>query len=170
MVGSAINRDTAELVDAMEAMQVRSKPYFYIINFDGEDLLRRPLPPGVQQLLPKLTEDSPFGKVSDEHRRIFGRFLSLIDGERVKVVTLSSTSDPAKDAKDVDVLRQLFLRNIWPLLLVSILICGFACFFLARHFSQGINSLHKATRRVAQGDLCVRVSPKFAGRQERLAS
>src|SRR5690625_7806458 len=97
----------------MELMPVWSTPYFYIINSEGNDLLARPLPPGVRELLPKLTEDSPFGKVSDEHRRIFGRFLSLNDGERVKVVTLSSTSDQAKDAKDVDVLRQLFLRNIW---------------------------------------------------------
>src|SRR5690625_7126832 len=80
MVGSAINRDTAELVGDMEAMPVWSTPYFYIINSEGDDLLGRPLPPGVQQLLPKLTEDSPFGKVSDEHRRIFGRFLSLNDG------------------------------------------------------------------------------------------
>src|SRR5690625_1443 len=166
MVGSAINRDTAELVGEMEAMPVWSTPYFYIINSEGDDLLARPLPPGVRELLPKLTEDSPFGKVSDEHRRIFGRYLSLNDGERVKVVTLSSTSD---QAKDVDVIRQLFLRNIWPLLLVSILICGFACFFLARHFSQGINTLHKATRRVAQGDLSVRVSPKFAGRKDEIA-
>src|SRR5690625_5886704 len=111
MVGSAINRDTAELVGDMEAMPVWSTPYYFIIDSAGDALLGRPLPPGVQQLLPKLTEDSPFGKVSDEHRRIFGRFLSLNDGERVKVVTLSSTSDQAKDAKDVDVLRQLFLRK-----------------------------------------------------------
>lgn len=166
MVGSAINRDTAELVGDMEAMPAWSTPYFYIINTEGNDLLDRPLPPGVQELLPHLTEDSPFGKLSDEHRRIFGRFLSLNDGERIKMVTLSSTSD---QAKDVDVIRQLFLRNIWPLLLVSILVCGFACFFLARHFSQGINTLHKATRRVAQGDLSVRVSPKFAGRRDEIA-
>lgn len=166
MVGSAINRDTAELVGDMEAMPGWSTPYFYIVNKEDNDLLDRPLPPGVQELLPKLTEDSPFGKVNDEHRSIFGRFLSLNDGERVKVITLSSTSD---HAKDVDVIQQLFLRNIWPLLLVSILICGFACFFLARHFSQGINTLHKATRRVAQGDLSVRVSPKFAGRRDEIA-
>src|SRR5690625_6986673 len=79
----------------MELMPVWSTPYFYIINSEGNDLLARPLPPGVRELLPKLTEDSPFGKVSDEHRRIFGRYLSLNDGERVKVVTLSSTSDQA---------------------------------------------------------------------------
>ncbi|MDQ2075561.1 ATP-binding protein [Marinimicrobium sp. ABcell2] len=166
MVGSAINRNTTELAGDMEAMPVWSTQYFYIVNAQEEDLLGRPLPPGVVELLPRLTEDSPFGKVTDEHRKIFGRYLSLNDGERVKVVTLSSTAD---QARDVDVIQQLFLRNIWPLLLVSILICGFACFFLARFFSRGINTLQKATHRIANGDLSVRVSPQLAGRRDEIA-
>src|SRR5690625_7246826 len=68
MVGSAINRDTAELVGDMEAMPVWSTPYFYIINSEGDDLLDRPLHHGVRELLITLTEDTAFCKVIYEQR------------------------------------------------------------------------------------------------------
>ncbi len=166
MVGSAINRNTDELIDDMNAMPVWSTQYFYIVDEQQRDLLGRPLPKGVKQLLPELTANQPYGKVVDEHRKIFGRYLSLNDGSRVKVITLSST---ANDAADTDVIQQLFVRDIWPLLLVSILICGFACFFLARHFARGVNTLQKATQQIANGDLSVRVSPQFVGRRDEIA-
>lgn len=166
MVGSAINRDTEELIADMESMPSWSTRYFYIVNEQGEDLLGRPLPSGVEELLPKLTSIKPYGRHIDGQQRIFGRYLSLNDGKRIKVVTVSSKRDGASEA---DIIWQLFISNIWPLLLVSILICGIACFFLARYFARGINTLQKATQRIANGDLSVRVSPHFAGRRDEIA-
>lgn len=166
MVGSAINRNTEELIDDMHSMPSWSTRYFYIVNEDGQDLLDRPLPRGVEQLLPQLTSIKPYGRHVDEEQRIYGRYLSLNDGRRIKVITVSSAEDGATEA---DIMWQLFISNIWPLLLVSILICGFACFFLARHFARGINTLQKATQRIANGDLSVRVSHKFKGRRDEIA-
>lgn len=166
MVGSAINRNTEELIDDMKSMPSWSTRYFYIVNEDGEDLLERPLPSGVEELLPRLTSIKPYGRHVDEQQRIFGRYLSLNDGKRIKVITVSSAKDGTSEA---DVIWQLFIRNIWPLLLVSILICGVACFFLARHFARGINTLQKATQRIANGDLSVRVSQQFTGRRDEIA-
>lgn len=166
MVGSAINRNTEELIDDMNSMPSWSTRYFYIVNEDGEDLLERPLPSGVEELLPRLTSIKPYGRHVDEQQRIFGRYLSLNDGKRIKVITVFSAKDSASGA---DVIWQLFIRNIWPLLLVSILICGVACFFLARHFARGINTLQKATQRIANGDLSVRVSQQFTGRRDEIA-
>lgn len=166
MVGSAINRNTEELIDDMRSMPSWSTRYFYIVNDRGEDLLERPLPDGVQELLPQLTSIKPYGRHIDEQQRIFGRYLSLNDGQRIKVITVSSAKDGSSEA---DVIWQLFIRNIWPLLLVSILICGVACFFLARHFARGINTLQKATQQIANGDLSVRVGETFTGRKDEIA-
>jgi len=150
----------------MNSMPSWSTRYFYIVNEDGEDLLGRALPSGVEELLPRLTSIKPYGRHIDEQQRIFGRYLSLNDGKRIKVITVSSAKDGTSGA---DVIWQLFIRNIWPLLLVSILICGVACFFLARHFARGVNTLQKATQRIANGDLSVRVSQQFKGRRDEIA-
>lgn len=167
MVGSAINRNTDELIQDLQAMPDWSTQYFYIVDENGRDLLERPLPEGVRELIPELTGLEPKGRHIEGHQKIYGRYLSLNDGNRVKVVTISSTRD---DPSEVDIMWQLFISNIWPLLLVSILICGVACFFLARHFSRGVATLQKATHRIANGDLSVRVSPQFVGRRDEIAS
>ncbi len=150
MVGSAINRNTTELIQDMKSMPSWSTRYFYIVDDNGEDLLERPLPEGVSELLPKLTSIKPYGRHIEGTQKIFGRYLSLNDGERIKVLTVSSTEE---DTSEADIIWQLFISNIWPLLSVSILICGAACFFLARHFARGVNTLQKATQQIANGDL-----------------
>lgn len=166
MVGSAINRNTEELIEDMRSMPSWSTRYFYIVDDNGKDLLERPLPEGVSELLPKLTSIKPYGRHIEGTQKIFGRYLSLNDGERIKVLTVSSTEE---DTSEADIIWQLFISNIWPLLSVSILICGAACFFLARHFARGVNTLQKATQQIANGDLSVRVSPQFAGRRDEIA-
>ncbi|MGD8176473.1 ATP-binding protein [Marinimicrobium sp. ARAG 43.8] len=167
MVGSAINRNTDELIGDMKAMPSWSTRYFYIVDESGEDLLGRPLPSGVQELLPKLTGIKPYDRHIDGHQKIYGRYMSLNDGRRVKVITVSSTQD---DPSEADIMWQLFIVNIWPLLLVSILICGIACYFPARHFSRNISTLQKATKQIANGDLSVRVSPQFCGSRDEIAA
>lgn len=167
MVGSAINRNKEELIEDMKAMPRWSTQYFYIVDDGGEELLDRPLPKGVNELLPELTSIKPYGRHIEGHQKIYGRYMSLNDGQRIKVVTVSSTQD---DPSEADIMRQLFISNIWPLLLVSILICGVACFFLARHFSRSVATLQKATKQIANGDLSVRVSSHFAGRRDEIAA
>ncbi|WP_024460359.1 ATP-binding protein [Marinimicrobium sp. LS-A18] len=167
MVGSAINRNTEELIQDMRAMPGWSTQYFYIVDEQGEDLLDRPVPQGVQALIPELTSIKPYGRHIEGHQKIYGRYLSLNDGRKIKVITVSSTHD---DPSEADIMWQLFISNIWPLLLVSILICGVACYFLARHFSRSVATLQKATKQIANGDLSVRVSPHFAGRRDEIAS
>lgn len=167
MVGSAINRNTEELIQDMRAMPSWSTQYFYIVDEQGEDLLDRPVPEGVQALIPELTSIKPYGRHIEGHQKIYGRYLSLNDGRKIKVITVSSTHD---DPSEADIMWQLFISNIWPLLLVSILICGVACYFLARHFSRSVATLQKATKQIANGDLSVRVSPHFAGRRDEIAS
>lgn len=167
MVGAAINRNIEEVAQEMRAMPPWSTRFFYVIDKNNRDLLDRPLPPGVMVLLPKLTSHHPYDKVQDRNRKLFGRYITLNDGNSVKLITISTGHD---DEAERDLLWEIFINNIWPLLLVSILISGTACFFLARHFTRSINTLQRATHQIANGDLGVRVSPHFSGRRDEIAA
>jgi two-component system sensor histidine kinase CpxA len=105
--------------------------------------------------------------VQDRNRKLFGRYITLNDGNSVKLITISAGRD---EGQDRDIIWELFLDNIWPLLLVSILVSGSACFFLARHFTRSINTLQKATQQIARGDLSVRISEQFRGRNDEIAA
>jgi two-component system sensor histidine kinase CpxA len=167
MTGTAINRNTTQVMQDMRSMPAWSTRFFYVVDKDNRDLLDRPLPPGVLVLLPKLTSRHPYDKVQDRNRKLFGRYITLNDGNSVKLITISPGRD---DGFDRDILWEMFIDNIWPLLLVSILISGSACFFLARHFTRSLNTLQKATQQIAKGDLSVRVSEQFFGRNDEIAA
>lgn len=167
MVGTAINRNTDELVREIRSMPAWSTRHFYVIDKNNRDLLDRPLPPGIMVILPRLTSRHPYDKVQDRNRKLFGRYITLNDGNSVKLITISPGRE---DETERDVIWEMFINNIWPLLLVSVLISGTACFVLALHFTRSINTLQQATRQIARGDLGVRVSPKFSGRHDEIAS
>ena len=166
MVGTAINRNTEQVMQDMRSMPAWSTRFFYVVDQDGNDLLGRPLPPGVQVLLPKLTSRHPSDKVQDRNRKLFGRYITLNDGSSVKLITISASNE---NGLDRDIIWEMFIDNIWPLILVSILISGSACFWLARYFTSSIHTLQKATHQIAKGDLSVRVSSQFRGRKDEIA-
>jgi signal transduction histidine kinase len=167
MVGSAVNRNTNQLILDLEAMPNWSTRFVFVVDKNNRDLLDRPLPPGVMYLAPRLTSKHPFDKVQDRNRKLFGRYITLNDGNSVKLITISAGRDQGPDR---DIIWELFLDNIWPLLLVSILVTGSACFFLARHFTRSINTLQQATQQIARGDLSVRIGDKFRGRKDEIAA
>src|SRR5690606_6345589 len=150
----------------LEAMPQWSLRYLYVIDQNNQDLLKRALPPGVLVLSPKLTPDHPFEKVQDRNRRLYGRLTTLNDGHIVRVITIAANTD---DGPDRDIILELFLRNIWPFLLISILVSGTACYVLARYLTQRLRTLQEATHKIAKGDLSVRVSESFAGEKDEVA-
>lgn len=166
MVGSAINRNSAQVLADMRTMPEWSIRYFYIVDAHNKDLLGRPLPEGVKHLVAKINPSHPFDKVIIEDEKTWGRHVTLNDGKSVKVFTLASAEG---EQNSRDIVWQLFINNIWPLLLTSILVSGTACFFLARHLARGLSTLQKATRSIAKGDLSVRVSQRFNKRRDEIA-
>jgi signal transduction histidine kinase len=167
IVGNALNRSTEEFAEDLRNMPRWSTRFIFVIDKNDADLLQRPLPPGVMVLAPQLTSEQPFGRIQDRNRKIFGRYITLNDGNSIRVITISSSND---DGPDRDIIWELFIDNIWPLLLVSILVSGSACFFLARYFTRSINTLQQATQQIAQGDLSVRIGDHFAGRKDEIAA
>jgi two-component system sensor histidine kinase CpxA len=167
MAGALVNRNSAQVLADMRAMPDWSRQYFYIVDANNNDLLGRPLPASVQHLSAKINPSHPFSKVDGERQKTWGRQVTLNDGKSLKVFTLSSEQGIKSSG---DIVWQLFINNIWPLLLASILASGTACFFLARHFAHGLSTLQKATHSIAKGDLSVRISQRFANRQDEIAS
>lgn len=167
VVGNAVNRSSVQLVHDLKTMPDWSIRFVYIIDEQNRDLLGRHLPPGVDFLAPRLTSATPYAKVQDRNRKLFGRYMTLTDGVDIKIITVSEGKDAGPDR---DIILELFIDNIWPLLLVSILVSGSACFFLARHFTRSINTLQQATHKIAKGDLSVRISDQFCGRNDEIAA
>lgn len=167
ITGNALNRSAGELANDLRSMPRWSTRFIYVIDRNNQDILQRNLPPGILVLAPELTSKQPFGKIQDRNRKIFGRYVTLNDGNSVKIFTISSGRD---EGPDRDIIWELFLDNIWPLLLVSTLVSGSACFFLARYFTKSIKTLQEATQQIAQGDLSVRISHRFAGRKDEIAA
>jgi signal transduction histidine kinase len=167
MAGSLINRTKHEILLDMHELPVWSAPFIFALDNNDQDLLQRPLPPGVLLLSSQLTNKHPYEKIQDRNRKLFGRFITLNDGNNIKIITISDGLD---DGPDRDIIWELFINNIWPLLLVSILISGSACFLLARHFTRSIKYLQATIQRVSAGDFSARVSDHFSGRKDEIAT
>jgi len=167
MAGSVINRNAADIRKDIRALPAWSSPFIFALDNDNQDVLNRLLPPGVLMLAEQLNSKHPYEKIQDRNRKLFGRYITLNDGNVIKLVTISDGLD---EGPDRDIILELFLNNIWPLLLVSILVSGSACFLLARHFTSSIKRLQETIQQVSRGDLSARVSKHFSGRKDEIAS
>ncbi len=55
-------------------------------------------------------------------------------------------------------LQKVFMRSLWPRLLIAVLLSGMVCYVLSGNFTVPIKQLRYATRQVAEGNYDVRVS------------
>lgn len=166
MAGSIINQTQKEVAVEIKRLPKWSLDLIYALDSTNQDLLKRPLEPGVLLMATQLNSKHPYEKIQDRNRKLFGRYMTLNDGNVVKLITISDGND---EGPDRDILWDLFINNIWPLLLVSVIISGTACFFLARYFTRSIKTLQNTIRDVSQGNLSARVSPFFSGRKDEIA-
>lgn len=167
MAGSIINRNMGDIRKDILALPAWSSPFIFALDNNNQDLLNRMLPPGVLMIGEQLNAKHPYEKIQDRNRKLFGRYITLNDGEVVKLITIADGLD---EGADRDIIWELFINNIWPLLLVSTLVSGSACFLLARHFTSSIKRLQETIQKVARGDLSARVSKHFSGRKDEIAA
>ncbi|TQV78265.1 HAMP domain-containing protein [Exilibacterium tricleocarpae] len=161
VVREAINHTKKDVTYGLAAAPEWATSHLFIIDDNSRDLLDRPLSADILAFLPSLTPNAPYAERPIAEQVFFGRHITLEDGNVVRVVT-STTPDGH------NVFWQLFFNNVWPTLLVSILISGTACFFLAKRMSRGLTTLRTATQKIAGGDLSVRVTPQFQGRRDEI--
>ncbi|WP_346836910.1 ATP-binding protein [Microbulbifer sp. SAOS-129_SWC] len=133
----------------------------FAVNEYGRELLGRPLPEEMAPLLDSLNYRNRESHTMVNKKPTVGFFLPLRGNESLRIALI------AGESKEGLLLRFLW-RNFWPILLLSMLASGAACYWLARYLSRPLDQLRAATRRVAAGELDYRVAPSLHGRSDEL--
>lgn len=165
-VGAAINYTLPQAAQGLRQMPPWAARRIYVVGPSGEDIISRPVPPAVKKFIQQLSYDRPFNKDLRGGRHLYGRYIHLADGTPIRIATIGR----AGPGGDGNIIWQLFIQNIWPLLLVSILISGTACLFLAKRMARGLQTLKNATRQIARGNLSIRISEQFTGQGDEIVA
>jgi two-component system, OmpR family, sensor kinase len=129
----------------------------FVLDSDGRDLLERPLPstPNRARVARGRTATVPIG-----------RSLMLVgaDGRTFRViVTPGPFRGPARRFGELE------LPGVRAAtLIIALVVSAVICFFLARYLTAPVDRLRDASRRIAAGDLNVRVLPSLKGRKDDL--
>ncbi|WP_308366834.1 MULTISPECIES: ATP-binding protein [unclassified Microbulbifer] len=134
----------------------------FAVDQHGRELLGRPLPEDMAPMFERLNFRNRETHRLVQKKPAVGFFVALRGPDSLRVVLIAGQS------KETLLLRFLW-RNFWPILLLSMLASGAACYWLARYLSRPLDQLRTATRRVAAGELDYRVSPGMPSRNDELA-
>src|SRR5436309_6795253 len=158
----------AALEDWLRSLPAESFGRTFIIEPGGREMLRRPLPPSssgandADRAAGKSPEAAPAPGTSAGAIAPLGGALELVapGGSTYRVVVA-----PHRPR----LFGELELPGV-PLMLLAIalVVSGVVCSFLARYLGAPVDRLRLATRRLAAGDLNVRVLPALKGRQDDL--
>lgn len=133
----------------------------YVVEPSGQDMLRRPLPKSLRTWLsPAASRTEPTVRIPPLSGALV---LVASDGSTYHVVVGPVRTNPR-------LFGELELPGVpTATLLIALVVSGAICFLLARYLVAPIDRLRHATRRMAAGDLNVRVLPALKGRQDDLA-
>jgi two-component system OmpR family sensor kinase len=129
----------------------------FVLDSDGRDLLERPLPPTPNRAR------AARGRTATVP---IGRSLMLVgaDGRTFRVIV---TPGPFRgSARRFGELELPGVRV--ATLIIALVVSAVICFFLARYLTAPVDRLRDASRRIAAGDLNVRVLPSLKGRKDDL--
>src|SRR5215469_16054785 len=135
----------------------------FIIGPDGREMLRRPLPRSLSASPDPGGAGAPPNAIVGTIAPIGGALVLVApDGGSYHVVV-----GPVRDSPRL--FGELELPGV-PLAILAIALAASAavCYFLARYLAAPVERLRLATRRMAGGDLEVRVLPALRGRQDDL--
>ena len=136
----------------------------FVIEPSGRDMLGRPLPPWLSNPI-----DTGGGPQEETHANAGA--IAPIGGALVLVAPGGSTYHvvigPVRDSPRL--FGELELPGVpLSILVIALAVSAGVCFFLARYLAAPVDRLRLATRRMAAGDLNVRVLPALRGRQDDL--
>jgi two-component system, OmpR family, sensor histidine kinase CpxA len=135
----------------------KDRRHIFVLIHDDE-LLQRPLPPPLQKIAERLTNQRPFVEKRRENGLFIGRLIWLTNGESVKI--LLNLRDPHPDW------RNAVLENITTALLCALFASILISFFLARSIANPIRQLRQVSNDIAQGKLNTRLPEKVLQRND----
>lgn len=159
----AVNATEREFTERIRTMPHWARRNVFVLDSQGFEIFDREMPPPVEELMRKLDLNRPFKKLERKNRTYYGRLIQLEDGQYVRMVVAAHEGQR-------NMLLQLFLLNLWPVLLVAVLVSGSVCYLMARYLTRPVETLKQATRRVAAGDFDFRVSPQMPGGKDEMSS
>ena len=131
---------------------------YYLLDEQGSDLLGRPLPPELEIRLAR--QRGPMGRMNDLMMRQ-AMAIRVAGGRSFQLVP---------DFQGVNMWRVLGRPRVFALpLLVTALLSGLLCYWLARYLLRPIKELREATQAMAGGDFAQRVAPGLGGRRDEIA-
>ncbi len=119
---------------------------------------------------PKRDELLALTKVTPQH----GRVAINTAARRYLAVALPADNSNALLRLIIDTpnersqLQKMFVRSLWPRLLIAVLLSGIVCYVLSGNFTVPIKQLRYATRQVAAGNYDVRVSEHMHSTKDEL--
>jgi two-component system sensor histidine kinase CpxA len=134
---------------------------YYLLDKQGRDLLGRSLPPHLAFRLGR--DRDHLGQMGPMANRMMRQAMAIrLDGG------LSYRLLP--DFQGVTLWRVLGRPRVFALpLLVTALLSGLLCYWLARYLLRPVKQLREATRAMAAGDFAQRVAPGLGGRRDEIA-
>ena len=131
---------------------------YYLLDEEGHDLLGRSVPPDLPFRL--MRGRNHMSQMREGHMRL-PMAIETADGGVFHLVP---------DFQGANLWRVLSRPRVFVLpLLVTALLSGLLCYWLARYLLQPVNRLRQATRGIAAGDFSQRVAPGLGARRDEIA-
>jgi two-component system sensor histidine kinase CpxA len=136
--------------------------YIYVVRPDGQDVLRRRLPPTYRSYANRLKEAGFFGREPPPNGRDDPLLLTPLftdrDGTVYTVMVGQRSLISPLQASDVRLVVFAF----------ALAISGLVCWWLARYISKPLERLQSSARSLAAGNLDERVGEEFSSRRDEL--
>ena len=152
---------TAGLERWLTQLDRREVTPYYLLDQQSRDLLGRPLPPDLAFLLGRQRSHlGQMGQMGDMMMRQ-AMAIRVADGRSFMLVP---------DFQGVTMWRVLGRPRVFALpLLVTALLSGLLCYWLARYLLRPVKELREATQAMSAGDFAQRVAPGLGGRRDEIA-
>ena len=131
---------------------------YYLIDRDGRDLLDRPVPPDL------------FARMMRDRRHMNSMNGMPMHSPMAIEVSNGHIFFLVPDFQGANLWRVLARPRVFALpLLITALLSGLLCYWLARYLLRPVERLREATKSIADGDFAQRVAPELGGRRDELA-
>ncbi|WIO73876.1 ATP-binding protein [Porticoccaceae bacterium LTM1] len=139
-----------------EIHRARKRLFIVVVDSKEQSLPGLPLHPRAERILKEARRDS---------LRFPTRKVTTPKGKTYWVIAL----DPQNRGMAHERRREHWLTMQWMGLSISVVVCLFICFGLARYLSRPIKQLSSASRNFSEGELSIRVSPALGNRKDEIA-
>jgi two-component system sensor histidine kinase CpxA len=152
--------DTKGLADAINLLKSSAGIDVFFLNEGGSEVSGRPAPPEALALAAQAGNDGKL-VVTLSHEEDYAAM--RIVGTKGQYYTVVGVI-PEMIYRGMS--REILLWIVW--LIVVLLVSSIACYFLSRYMTSPILKLRKAAKRLASGDLTVRVAPAVGTRGDEI--